>query len=128
MTRFLLRVVLVAYALAFLIPTIAGISFKGDWLAAFSSSLVFTTVFTAIEWLLGVLVFGINVSTLGIGVIITSGLKFVVSLLAPTAALYGTAKIMPQFIGLNDLAPSMLAGGLLLGGLLFATNGGKAKK
>ena len=128
MTRFLLRVVLIALALAFLIPTIGGISFKGDWLAALSSSLVFTTVFTAIEWLLGVVVFGINVGTLGIGVIITSGLKFLVNLLAPTAALYGTAKLMPQFIGLKELTPSLLAGGLLLGGLLFATTSGKAKK
>ncbi len=128
MTRFLMRVVMVAYALAFLIPTVAGLSFKGDWLAAFSSSLVFTTVFTAIEWLLGVLVFGINVSTLGIGVIITTGLKFLVSLLAPSAALYGTAKLMPQFIGLGDLTPSLLAGGLLLGSLLFATSSSKGKK
>ncbi|MBX9879675.1 MAG: hypothetical protein K2Y22_14550 [Candidatus Obscuribacterales bacterium] len=128
MTRFLLRVVLVAYALAFLIPTVAGITFKGDWLAAFSSSLVFTTVFTAIEWLLGVLVFGINVGTLGIGMIITSGLKFVVNLLAPSAALYGTAKLMPQFIRLEDFTPSLFAAGLLLGGLLFATANAKSKK
>ncbi|MBX9772470.1 MAG: phage holin family protein [Candidatus Obscuribacterales bacterium] len=128
MARFLIRVLMVAYALAFLIPTVAGLSFKGDWLAAFSSSLVFTTVFTAIEWLLGVLVFGINVSTLGIGVIITTGLKFLVSLLAPSAALYGTAKLMPQFIGLSDLTPSLLAGGLLLGSLLFATSSSKGKK
>lgn len=128
MARYFLRVVLVAYALAFLIPKIAGITFKGDWLAAFSSSLVFTTVFTAIEWVLGVLVFGINVGTLGIGMIITSGLKFLVGLLAPTAALYGTAQLMPQFIGLSDFTPSLLAGGLLLGGLLFATTSGKAKK
>jgi uncharacterized membrane protein YvlD (DUF360 family) len=128
MTRFLLRVLLVAYALAFLVPTVAGITFKGDWLAAFSSSLVFTTVFTAIEWLLGVLVFGINVGTLGIGMIITSGLKFVVNLLAPSAALYGTAQLMPQFIRLGDFTPSLFAGGLLLGGLLFATTSGKAKK
>lgn len=128
MVRFLLRVVMVALALAFLVPMVSGITFHGDWLAAVSSSLVFTTVFTAIEWLLGILVFGINIGTLGIGVIITSGLRFVVNLLAPSAALYGTAKLMPQFIGLNELAPSLLAGGLLLGGLLFATTGGKGKK
>ena len=128
MVRFLLRVVMVSLALAFLVPMVSGITFKGDWLAAVSSSLVFTTVFTAIEWLLGILVFGINIGTLGIGVIITNGLRFVVNLLAPSAALYGTAKLMPQFIGLNELAPSLLAGGLLLGGLLFATTGGKGKK
>lgn len=121
MTRFLLRVLLVTLAIAYALPSVAGIQTDGNILGALASSTVFNLTFLGLEWLLGILVFSINIGTLGLGFIFTSGLKFMLGLISPTVALVGTAKLMPQFLHIADLFPGAMAGGLLLGGLLWST-------
>jgi hypothetical protein len=128
MVRFILRVTLVALAMALALPYVAGIQFHGDWLGAVSTSLVFNVAFLGLEWLLGIIVFGINLGTLGLGVIITSGIKFIATLLAPSIALIGTAKLMPHFLSVSDYYPAALIAGLTLGGLLWTTSPEKKKK
>jgi len=119
--RFVLRIALVAAAVAYALPDVSGIKFHGDAVAALATSLVFNVVFLGLEWLLGVIVLGINIGTLGLGVIITSGLKFVASLLAPSAALYGTSQLLPKFIQVSHYYPNAIVAGLVLGGLLWVT-------
>lgn len=119
MFRFLLRIALVALAVAYVLPAVSGVTFHGDAVSAVATSLVFNVVFVGLEWLLGILVFGINIGTLGLGVIFTTGLKFVANLLAPSAALYGTSHLLPKFLQINDFYPNALVGGLVLGGLLW---------
>lgn len=121
MIRFLLRIVLVAAAVYYALPDISGIRFHGDGLAAFATSLVFNIVFLGLEWVLGILVFGINIGTLGLGVIITNGLKFAANLLAPSAALYGTSWLLPKFIQVSRYYPAAIVAGLVLGGVLWVT-------
>jgi hypothetical protein len=118
--KFVIRTVLIAMAFAIALPLISGAHFHGDWIGASMTSLVFNGLFLALEWALGAVVLGINISTLGLGVIITNGIKFFATLLAPSVALYGTAKVMPNFIQLGDFYTT-LVGGLMLGGVLWAT-------
>jgi hypothetical protein len=127
MIRFVLRTTLISLAVFFALPMIAGVHFHGDWIAALVTSLIFNVVFLGLEWLLGALVFGINISTLGLGAIITSGLKFFANILAPAVALVGTAHIMPRFIDVTSYYPGALVGGLALGGLLWVTVPDKKK-
>lgn len=119
--RFLLRITLVAAALAFFLPCVSGVNFHGDGYSAVATSLVFNVFMLAIEWLLGVLVFGINIGTLGLGVLITSAIKFVASLLTPSAALYGTAYVLPKFLQVGHYWPDAIVAGLVLGGVLWVT-------
>lgn len=127
MFKFLLRTTLIALAFAFALPLVSGAQFHGDWIGASVTSLVFNLLFLGLEWLLGAIVFGINISTLGLGVIITSGLRFIATLLAPSVALYGTAQLMPRFLEISNFFPVAIVVGLMLGGVLWATASSKKK-
>lgn len=116
-----LRVALTTLALMYAFPCITGISFHGDWLAALLASAVFNAAFFALELLLGAVVLGINISTLGLGVFITGALKFIAAILSPTVALIGTAKILPGLFRVADSAQGLLVAGLVLGGVLWAS-------
>lgn len=119
--RFVLRIALVAAALAYFLPDVTGVKFHGDAVSAVATSLVFNVVFLGLEWLLGILVFGINIGTLGLGIFITNGIKFLASLLAPSAALYGTSHLLPKFLQITHYWPNAIVAGLVLGGVLWVT-------
>jgi hypothetical protein len=121
MIKFILRIALVAAALTYALPRVSGVDFHGDFLGALATSLIFNVAFFGLEWLLGVLVFGINIGTLGLGVFITSTLRFFAGLLTPSLALLGTSKLMPGFLQLSNYWPSSIVAGLVLGGVLWAT-------
>ena len=128
MVRFLLRIALVALALNFALPAVTGVKFSGDPVGAVATSLVFNVTYFGLEWLLGVVALGINIGTLGLGVIVTSGLKFFAGLLAPSVALYGTSQVLPKFLHISHYFPGALVAGLMLGGVLWATAPGKRRK
>jgi hypothetical protein len=111
---------LVMAAMVYALPKVAGIDFHGDWGGALASSLVFNLVFLGLEWVLGILVFGINIGTLGLGLFITNALRWLSGLLLPSFALFGTCQVMPQFVHVTNYFPSAIIGGLILGGLLWA--------
>jgi uncharacterized membrane protein YvlD (DUF360 family) len=119
--RFILRIVLVAAVFAYFLPDVSGVKFHGDVFSAVATSLVFNIVFIGLEWLLGIIVLGINIGTLGLGVLITNGLKFAASLLAPSAALYGTSHLLPKFLQIAHYWPNAIVAGLVLGGVLWVT-------
>lgn len=127
MIRFVLRTILIALAVSFALPMIAGVHVHGDWIGALVTALIFNLCFLGLEWLLGALVFGINISTLGLGAILTNGIKFFANMLAPAVALVGTAHIMPRFLDVTSYYPGALVGGLALGGLLWVTISDKKK-
>jgi hypothetical protein len=119
--KFLLRIGLVAAALTYALPKVSGVSFHGDTTAALATALVFNVAFFGLEWLLGIIVFGINVGTLGLGVLITNSLKFFAGLITPSLALLGTSRLMPSFLQISDFFPSAVVAGLILGGILWST-------
>jgi len=120
MLKFLIRTTLVMAAFIYALPMVAGIAFHGDWGGALASSVVFNLVLLGLEWVLGIMVFGINIGTLGLGVFITNGLRWLSGLLLPSLALFGTGLVMPQFVHISNYFPTAIVGGLLLGGLLWA--------
>jgi hypothetical protein len=102
-------------------PYISGIKFHGDIWGALTLSVVFNAVFFGLECILAVLVFGINIGTLGLGMILTGSIKFIAAMLSPSLALYGTAKMLPGLLHITDYFPGALVAGLMLGGLLWAS-------
>jgi len=120
--KFLLRVALISVTMVYALPQIAGVRFTGDPLGAVATSLVFNATYFGLEWALGVVAFGINVSTLGLGVFITAGLKFFASLLAPSVALLGTSHVMPRFLHISHYFPGAVVAGLVLGGVLWLSS------
>lgn len=120
MTQVVLRVVLVALALMYVLPAVAGIKIHTEFTGALVASLVFNAVFWGLECLLKVIVFGINVGTLGLGVFLTSFLKFAAALLAPSIALVGTAQVLPGYLQIGSF-PGALCAGLALGGTLWVS-------
>jgi hypothetical protein len=118
--KFLFRVVLVGMALVYALPQIEGVKFFTELIPTIITSVVFNLLFLALEWLLDVIVIGINISTLSIGVIFARLLEFVALVLAPAVALYGCAKFLPGYLQVNSFYPSSIVAGLVLGGVLFA--------
>ena len=122
-----IRIALVAAALFYASPYVAGIKFHGNFLWALAASVVFNVAFWGLECLLAVVVVGINIGTLGLGAIITSSLKFLAALIAPSVALFGTATILPGCLRITGIFPGAIVYGLMLGGLLWASVPQKGK-
>lgn len=114
-----MRVALVALALLYVLPGVAGVSLHGDLWGALMASLVFNAVFRGIECLLKVIVFGINVGTLG--VFLTASLKFLAALLSPSIALIGTSMVLPGYLHIGNYFPGAICAGLALGGTLWVS-------
>lgn len=119
--KLLTRVVLVTIAFAYMTPYIAGVKFEGNLLLALLASVVFNAAFWLLECLLAVVVFGINIGTLGLGAFLTGSIKFTAALIAPSLALMGAALIMPGALHVRNYFPGALVYGLFLGGLLWAS-------
>lgn len=115
-------------AFIYITPYIVGIKFHGDWLGALMASVIFNAAFWGLECLLGVVVFGINIGTLGLGAFITGTLKFIAALLTPSVALLGAAKILPHVLQVSSYFPATIIYGFVLGGLMWASVPEKAKK
>jgi hypothetical protein len=108
-------------------PYIAGVKFQGNLLLALFASLIFNLVFWALECLLAVVVFGINIGTLGLGAFLTGALKSLATLFAPSLALFGASRILPQALHIHNYFPGAVVYGLVLGGLLWASIPEKSK-
>lgn len=121
LVRLLARIVLVTLAFIYISPYISGVKFHGDWLGALLASLAFNAAFFGLEFLLSVIVFSINITTLGLGAFITGTLQFVAALLSPSLALFGVSKVLPQHVHIISLWPGALVYGFMLGGVLWAS-------
>jgi len=119
--RFFLRLLLVALVLLYVFPVVDGVRFTGDLIGAAAASTTFNLILIGLEWLLAAIVFGVNIGTLGLGVILASGIRFLMTGIAPVVALVGTAQVLPGAVQVVSLFPGALAGGLLLGALVWLT-------
>lgn len=117
----LLRVALVAVALMYVLPNVGGIRVHGDLQGALLASVVFNAVFWGLECLLAVVKVGVNVGTLGLGVFMTSSLKFLAALLSPALALVGTAQVLPGYLQIGSYFPGAVCAGLVLGGTMWVS-------
>ncbi len=115
-------------AFIYVTPYISGVKFQGDWCGALFASLIFNAVFWGLECLFGVIVFGINIGTLGLGAFLTGSIKFIAALLSPSLALCGVAQVMPHVVKFGHYFPDTLVFGFALGGLLWASLPEKKQK
>jgi uncharacterized membrane protein YvlD (DUF360 family) len=120
LVKLLVRVICVAAAFVYVLPHIDGVKMSSDLVFLVIASLIFNLLFTMVEWLLDVVVIGVNISTLSIGLMFARLLEFVFLLLAPSVALYGCAKFMPRICDIENYYPSTIVAGIALGGVLFA--------
>ena len=125
--KLVVRIALVTVAFLYITPYISGVKFHGDVGSALIASLVFNAAFLGLELLLGAIVFGINIGTLGIGTFISSSVKFVAALLAPSLVLLGLAKFMPNMVHIANYFPCAIIYGLMLGGIIWASVPEKGK-
>jgi hypothetical protein len=121
LVRLLTRIVLVTLAFIYVTPYITGVKFHGDWAGALLASLAFNAAFFGLEFLLSVIVFSINIGTLGLGAFISGSIQFVAALLSPSLALFGVSKVLPQNVHILSLFPGALIYGFMLGGVLWAS-------
>ena len=119
--KFLLRVCLVTAVFMLLLPFVVGVRFHGDLASALITSLIFNLIFFGLEWLLSIIVFGINITTLGLGVFITNALRFIAGLLIPATALFATSIVMPNFLHIAKFYPNAIVAGFVIGGVLWAS-------
>lgn len=126
--RIIVRVALVTLAFVYVTPYISGVKFHGDWWGALFASLIFNLAFWGLECVFGVIVFGINIGTLGLGAFLTGSIKFVAALLSPSLALCGVAQVMPNVVRFGNYFPDTLVFGFALGGLLWASLPEKKQK
>lgn len=125
--RVIARVALVTLAFLYLTPYVTGVRFHGDWWGALSASLLFNAAFFGLECLFGVIVFGINIGTLGLGAFLTGTIKFFAALMSPSLALLGVQEMMPHVVHFARF-PDTLVFGFALGGLLWASLPEKKQK
>ena len=127
LVKLIVRVALVTFALMYITPYMSGVKFHGDWINAILASLVFNAAFFGLEMLLGVIVFSINIGTLGLGAFISGTIKFVAALVSPSVALYGASKVLPHALSIGSYFPGALIYGFMLGGVLWASIPDKKK-
>jgi hypothetical protein len=118
--KLLLRIFFVALAFTYILPYIDGIRLSGDVMWMCALSIVFNLLFALVEWVLDVVVIGINISTLSIGILFSRFLEFASLLLAPSVALFGCAQILPHNCQLLNYYPTTIVAGITLGGIIFA--------
>ena len=128
MIRFVLRTILIALAVTFALPMIAGVHFHGDWIGALVTSLIFNLCFLwpgVAAWSTG---FWHQYKYAWFGRDSNQRHKvFRQHVGAGGVALVGTAHIMPRFLDVTSYYPGALVGGLALGGLLWVTISDKKK-
>jgi hypothetical protein len=125
--KLITRVVLVAIAFAYITPYITGVQFHGNLWWALAASVIFNAAFWGLECLLGVIVFGVNIGTLGLGTFLTGSLKFFAALVTPSLALLGASQLLPKTLHVQNYFPGAVVYGLFLGGLLWASVPEQAK-
>lgn len=109
-----------AGAIFYVLPYLDGIKVPHDLPNMLIISILFNIFFAALEWLLDVVVIGINISTLSIGILFSRFISFATLLLAPAVAFYGCAKFLPRYCQVDNFYPSSVIAGLTIGSILFA--------
>lgn len=117
----LTRVILITLAFAYITPYVAGVKFHGDLCGALIASVVFNAGFWGLECLLAVMVFGVNIGTLGLGAFLTGSIKFAAALLTPSLALFGASELLPGVVHISHYFPNAIIFGFVLGGILWAS-------
>lgn len=120
---FLIRVILKALAVMYLLPMIDGIHFKGGFLAALGLALLFSIMLRVVELIALAVAAYLTVTTLGLALLLLIPLWILGFWILPAVTLKLVADFMPQWLTVAGWGPAILGGlvllviGILTGGL-----------
>ena len=127
MTRYLLRLVLIASAFYFLFPMIPGVQFHGNFIHA----LLAGTLFAFLGWIVEIATIAISailtISTLGVALIVLMPAWLFGFWLLPAVVLRLVADFMPSTVTFSGWMPAIW-GGLIMLCIGIATSGDVHKR
>lgn len=114
MTRYLIRLVLIAAAFYFIFPSIPGIQFHGSFWYALGAGVLFAFIGWVVEAIAIALTAMITVGTLGLGLIVLIPAWLLGFWLLPAIALKFVADFMPAELAIQGWVPAILGGLVML--------------
>jgi uncharacterized membrane protein YvlD (DUF360 family) len=114
MTRFLLRLVLIAGAFYLILPAIPGITFHGNFMYALGAGILFSILGWIVEAIAIAITAMLTIGTLGLGLLVLIPAWFLGFWLLPAVALKWVADLMPAELSIHGWFPAILGGLVML--------------
>lgn len=114
MKRFILRLVLLAVAIDYILPMLDGISFHGNFIQAIGAGLFFTLLVWLVEWLAITLSALLAISTFGLAILFLIPVWLLGFWLLPAVCLKLLAGLIPHFLTINGWLPAIWGGLVML--------------
>jgi uncharacterized membrane protein YvlD (DUF360 family) len=127
MTRYLIRLVLIAAAFYFVLPAIPGIQFHGSFLYAIGAGILFAFLGWVVEAIAIALTALLTVTTLGLALIVLIPAWLLGFWLLPAVVLKFTADFMPAELSIHGWMPAILGGlVMLVVGIVTSNSAGRS--
>ena len=114
MKRFILRLVLLATAIDYILPMLDGISFHGNFIQAIGAGLFFSLLVWLVEWLAITVSALLAISTFGLAILFLIPVWLVGFWLLPAVCLKPLAGLIPHFLTINGWLPAIWGGLVML--------------
>ncbi|MCA9813514.1 MAG: hypothetical protein H6677_15035 [Candidatus Obscuribacterales bacterium] len=114
MKRFILRLVLLATAIDYILPMLDGISFHGNFIQAIGAGLFFSLLVWLVEWLAITVSALLAISTFGLAILFLIPVWLVGFWLLPAVCLKLLAGLIPHFLTINGWLPAIWGGLVML--------------
>jgi uncharacterized membrane protein YvlD (DUF360 family) len=114
MTRYLIRLALIACAFYFLFPMIHGIQFHGNFVHALLAGVVFAFLGWIVESIAIAITALLAIGTLGLGLLILIPMWILGFWLLPAVVLKFVADIMPSTLSFSGWEPAIWGGLIML--------------
>ena len=114
MKRFILRLVLLATAIDYILPMHDGISFHGNFIQAIGAGLFFSLLVWLVEWLAITVSALLAISTFGLAILFLIPVWLVGFWLLPAVCLKLLAGLIPHFLTINGWLPAIWGGLVML--------------
>ena len=114
MKRCILRLVLLATAIDYILPMLDGISFHGNFIQAIGAGLFFSLLVWLVEWLAITVSALLAISTFGLAILFLIPVWLVGFWLLPAVCLKLLAGLIPHFLTINGWLPAIWGGLVML--------------
>jgi uncharacterized membrane protein YvlD (DUF360 family) len=114
MTRFFIRLVLLACAFYFVFPMIPGLAYHGSFIHALLAGLVFAVIGWVVETIAVAITALLAIGTLGLGLLVLIPIWLLGFWILPAVALKWTADLMPATLAISGWTPAILGGLVML--------------
>ncbi|HEY9777826.1 MAG TPA: phage holin family protein [Planktothrix sp.] len=114
MTRFFIRLALIACAFYFVFPMIPGLAYHGTFVHALVAGLVFAVLGWVVETIAVAVTALLAIGTLGLGLLVLIPIWLLGFWILPAVALKWTADFMPATLAISGWTPAILGGLVML--------------